>query len=79
MGLLAAHPDISLDHPDGLLYDAVEAAELGEPGALAALIDLKLSNHVQFQDRTGGCRLVQEAQVRALPESGRWRGACPAR
>jgi hypothetical protein len=34
---------------------------------------------VQFQDRTGGCRLVQEAQVRALPESGRWRGACPAR
>ena len=28
-----------------------EAAELDEPGAMAALIDLKLSQNAQFQDR----------------------------
>ena len=33
--VLAENPEVSLPHPDGFLYDAVEFAELGEPGAIA--------------------------------------------
>ncbi|MGB9367616.1 MAG: hypothetical protein WCE79_16535 [Xanthobacteraceae bacterium] len=58
---LVAHPQVPLDYPDGFLYDATVAAELGEPGAIAALIDLKLSRHVQFADKTGGCALLAQA------------------
>ena len=42
------------------MYDATEAVELGEPGAAAALIDLKLSNNEQFRDESGGCKLVMQ-------------------
>ena len=31
MGLLAANPDLQIEYPGGVLYDATEAAELGEP------------------------------------------------
>ncbi len=55
---LVANPDVPLDYPDGFLYDATVAAELGEPGAMAALIELKLSRHVQFADKAGGCALA---------------------
>jgi len=61
MGLLAANPDIRIANPGGFLYDATEAAELGEPGARAALIDLKLSQNSQFRDKAGGCKLVEAA------------------
>lgn len=61
MGLLAAHPEVHLNSPGGFLYDASEAAELGEPGALAALIALKLSANSQFADKTGGCALADRA------------------
>jgi TPR repeat protein len=61
MGLLAANADIRITNPGGFLYDATEAAELGEPGALAALIELKLSKSSQFSDRVGGCRLAERA------------------
>jgi hypothetical protein len=61
MGLLAANPDIRIDYPGGFLYDGTEAAELGEPGAMLALIDLKLSSNAQFADRAGGCALAQGA------------------
>ena len=43
------------------LYDAVEAAELDEPGAMKALIELKLSANAQFQDRPGACKLIETA------------------
>ena len=56
-----ANPDVPLSYPDGFLYDATVAAELGEPGAMAALIDLKLSRHVQFADKAGGCALLEQA------------------
>jgi hypothetical protein len=46
--------------PAGMLYDATEAAELGEPGALDALIDLKLSQSAQFRDKPGGCALAAQ-------------------
>ena len=58
---LVANPHVPLDYPDGFLYDATVAAELGEPGAIAALIDLKLSRHVQFADKPGGCALLEQA------------------
>ena len=47
-----------------MLYDAVEAAELDEPGAMAALIGLKLSQNAQFQDRPGACKLIETAVSR---------------
>ena len=46
------------------LYDAVEAAELDEPGAMAALIALKLAANAQFQDRPGACKLIETAVSR---------------
>ena len=44
-----------------ILYDATEAAELGEPGAVIALIDLRLSQNAQFRDKPGGCALAERA------------------
>jgi TPR repeat protein len=62
--LLAANPEVKIDRPEQVLYHAVEAAELDEPGAMAALIELKLSPHPQFRDRPGGCKLLQAAAAR---------------
>lgn len=59
--LLAEHPEVRLQYPDSLLYSAAEAAELDEPGAIQALIALKLSANAQFQDRPGACKLVETA------------------
>ena len=62
--LLAANPDVRIERPRDLLYAAAMAAELDEPGALAALIDLKLSQNGQFQDRPGACKLIETASSR---------------
>lgn len=59
MGLLAANPEVRIANAGGFLYDAVEASDLGEPGATAALIDLKLSQSAQFRDQPGGCKLAE--------------------
>jgi TPR repeat protein len=59
--LLAHYPDVRLGYPEHLLYYAAEAAELDEPGAMQALIALKLSANTQFQDRPGACKLIQTA------------------
>ena len=75
--LLAGNPDLTIDYPGSILYDATEAAELGEPGALMALIDLKLSQNAQFRDKPGGCALAEraaksgdEAAARRLAQCG---------
>lgn len=34
---------------------------LRESGAVAALIDLKLSQNTQFRDEAGGCKLAEDA------------------
>jgi hypothetical protein len=75
--LLADNPDLTIDYPGSILYDATEAAELGEPGAVMALIDLKLSQNAQFRDKPGGCALAEraaksgdEAAARRLSECG---------
>jgi hypothetical protein len=59
--LLAEYPQTRVSHPKITLYKAVEAAELDEPGAMAALIALKLSANAQFQDRPGACKLIETA------------------
>jgi hypothetical protein len=43
---------------------AHRAAELDEPGAMKALIELKLSANAQFQDRPGACKLIETAVSR---------------
>jgi TPR repeat protein len=62
--ILAANPEVQIKYPKHLLYYATEAAELGEPGAMAALIDLKLSQNAQFRDRPGACKLIETAVSR---------------
>ena len=62
--LLAENPEVRVNYPKRVLYDAVQAAELDEPGAMTALIELKLSANTQFQDRPGACKLVETAVSR---------------
>ncbi|MEH2610672.1 hypothetical protein [Bradyrhizobium sp. AZCC 1693] len=44
--------------------EAAKAAELDEPGAMKALIGLKLSASARFQDRPGACKLIEAAASR---------------
>ncbi|WP_156795859.1 hypothetical protein [Bradyrhizobium icense] len=37
---------------------------MSEPGAMAALIKLKLSANARFQDRPGACKLIEPAVSR---------------
>jgi TPR repeat protein len=62
--LLAANPEVRVNDPKDVLYSAAMAAELDEPGALALLVDLKLSGNAQFQDRPGACKLIETAAGR---------------
>ncbi|MGH6752881.1 MAG: tetratricopeptide repeat protein [Bradyrhizobium sp.] len=59
--ILAANPEVRITQPKHLLYYATEAAELDEPGAMSALIELKLSQNAQFQGRPGACKLIGTA------------------
>ena len=61
MKILADNPDLTITYPGSILYDATEAAELDEPGAMTALIELKLSQNAQFRDKPGGCALAERA------------------
>jgi hypothetical protein len=60
----AANPEAREAYSKGVLYHAAEAAELDEPGAMTALIELKLSQNAQFQDRPGACKLIKTAVSR---------------
>jgi TPR repeat protein len=62
--ILAANPEVRVDRPKDTLYSAMEAAELDEPGAMAALIELKLSDNAQFRDPAGACKLLETAVSR---------------
>ena len=42
----------------------MEAAELDEPDAMTALIELKLSDNAQFRDPPGACKLIETAIAR---------------
>lgn len=62
--ILAANPEVRVNRPKDTLYSAMEAAELDEPGAMAALIELKLSDNAQFRDPAGACKLLETATAR---------------
>jgi len=76
VALLAAHPEVRIERPELVLYDATIAAELDEPGATAALIALKLSQHPQFRDAPGGCRLAQTAAASGDPAAAQLPADC---
>jgi hypothetical protein len=76
--LLAEFPEVRVNGAKGVLYDAVEAAELDEPGAMAALIELKLSANAQFQDRPGACKLIETAVSRGDQTMARRLADCRA-
>jgi TPR repeat protein len=59
--LLAENPEVQMGYPERFLYTATEDAELGETGAMDALIALKLSRNTQFADKAGGCALAVRA------------------
>jgi hypothetical protein len=77
--LLAANPDVRVSGPKRVLYDAAMAVEHDEPGALAALVDLKLSQNAQFQDRPGGCKLIETAASRGDQTMTPRLGECSAK
>jgi TPR repeat protein len=62
--ILASNPDVRVGRLRDTLYDAMAAAELDEPGALAALVALKLSDNAQFRDPAGACKLMATAAAR---------------
>lgn len=74
--ILADNP-VSIGYPKGLLASLAEAVEVGEPGAMSALIGLKLSAHPQFSDKAGGCALIQQARAAGIPASEHDTSACP--
>lgn len=52
---------VRVTYPEGFLTSLNEAVEVNEPGALSALVDLKLSPNPQFSDKTGGCALMRRS------------------
>jgi hypothetical protein len=77
--LLTENPEVQMDYPDRFLYRATEDAELGELGAMDALIALKLSRHMQFADYAGGCVLAERATKRGDVDSARYLEKCQAK
>lgn len=73
------NPAVRIDHAKGFLYALTDAAALGEPGAMAALIALKLSPNPQFADKAGGCKLVQRAIDSGDADAKAWAETCAAR
>ena len=68
--LLAEFPEVRVN--------GAKSAELDEPGAMAALIDLKLSQNAQFQDRPGACKLIETAVSRGDQTMARRLADCRA-
>jgi TPR repeat protein len=76
--LLADNPEVQMAYPDRFIYTAIEDAELGEPGAMDALIALKLSRHVQFADKASGCMLAERAAKAGDDAAARHLNECRA-
>ena len=74
--IVAANPQVELTYPDHYLSAIISDAEVGEPGAMEALIALKLSGHVQFADKAGGCALAAKAGGAV---AARFAGECAAK
>ena len=76
--LLAANPNVHIAYPARALFDATEAAELDEPGAVDALIGLKLSQNAQFRDKPGACILAEMAAKRGDRKAAQYLSECRA-
>jgi TPR repeat protein len=83
--LLVTHTAARLHNPKGFLYYMAEAADVGEPGATMALVNLKLSRHDQLRDETAGYELAEKiadsddrALVLVLERRSNWVQASPA-
>ena len=72
------NPTVQVERPKAMLYDLTHAAELGEPGAMSALIGLKLSSNAQFADKAGGCRLATQAAKDGDEAAKKYLADCPA-
>ena len=59
--MLTVHTSAKLNNPKGFLFTMMEAAAVGEPGAMAALIELAFSRHDQLRDESLGHALVEKA------------------
>lgn len=73
------NPAVRIDHAKGFLYTLTDAAELDEPGAMTALMALKLSPNPQFADKPGGCKLVQRALDSGDAGARAWAEICAIR
>jgi len=67
---LTEHPMVKPYDTTRFTYALTDIAELGEPGAMQALIALKLSANAEFADKAGGCKLAERA-VAAGEESAK--------
>ena len=67
---LTDHPTVKPYNATRFTYKLTDIAELGEPGAMVALIALKMSANADFTDKAGGCKLAERA-VAAGDESAR--------
>ena len=80
MRLLAEFPEVRVNGAKSVLYypPAVEAAELGEPGAMAALIELKLSAQRPVSGPAAACKLIETAVSRGDQTMARRLADCRA-
>jgi hypothetical protein len=74
---VADNPSVQVERPKAMLYDLTRSAELGEGGAMSALIALKMSSRTQFADKAGGCRLAAQAVREGNGEAQRFLADCP--
>jgi hypothetical protein len=76
---LAGHCPYSVKCCRASIRRAIDRLAAGdEPGAMAALIDLKLSQNAQFQDRPGACKLIETAVSRRNRSLMPRLAVCPA-
>ncbi|HEX5213804.1 MAG TPA: hypothetical protein VFW22_18930 [Pseudolabrys sp.] len=76
---VTANPTVTLSYPEHYLTTVMADAEVGEPGAMEALIALKLSNHVQFADKAGGCAAAERAVKAGHAAAAPYLASCGAK
>lgn len=74
--LLTNHPTVKPYSATRFTYKLTDIAELGEPGAMEALIALKLSGNAAFADKAGGCRLTERAEAAGDEGARKFLSAC---
>lgn len=70
------NPTVTVDHAPRFLAQLIDAAEVGEPHAMMTLAMLKLSGAKQFDDKAGGCALLQRLKTDGDGEASERLKAC---